>query len=88
MSFPSFSAIRNWRASLRGDSPPPPLLRTSSLLSAPHQPASYAEDLEPAPSEPTTPLPQEDYSYNDASAIIAASSASGNERSLAQSSSG
>src|SRR5258708_5064032 len=69
MSFPSFTVLRNWRSSLRADSPPPPLLRPSSLLSAPHQAASYAADLDPAPSEPTTPLPQEDFSYNDASAV-------------------
>ena len=68
MAFAPFSLLRQWRSSLRADSPPPPLIRPSSLLS-PDQP-SYADELEPQGSEPSTPLPHEDFSYNSTDSAI------------------
>ena len=70
MSFPSFSVLRQWRASLRADSPPPPLLQPSSLHVHSHHTSPYLDDLDPQPSEPSTPLPQDDFSYNDASVTL------------------
>ena len=68
MAFSSFSLLRQWRSSLRADSPPPPLLRPSSLLSA--DKPSYADELEPQGSAPNTPLPHEDFSYNSSDSTV------------------
>ena len=68
MSFSSFSLLRQLRASLRGDSPPPPLLRPASLLAAGK--SSYADELDPQHSAPNTPLPHEDFSYNNSDSAL------------------
>ena len=68
MAFASFSLLRQWRSSLRADSPPPPIIRPSSLLSA--NAPSYADELEPHRSAPSTPLPHEDFSYNSSDSAI------------------